>query len=316
MFRERISSSILVITMVLVIGSIAWSARALTTHRVQNTTVFNLTGVGASGVWTLEPVSGLNYWWKTFQPATLFVTTGDEVVVHLRSADVFHRFYLPEFGIGPVDVEPGHTTTVRFTATHSGVVQYYCTSMCGTCHFFMRGWVVVTDPGEEPPVPPPLVCGLCLPPSGPVSLDDGLVDAGAELYERKGCFTCHGPEGRGGNTNFNSTIGAVPPHDTTAQKFFIQTPEDADAFIEIVEQFSDLEEADGFDVSAFPVVCTRFENAKEIVRTGRFTAKANPLGPQPPLQMPAWEHLLNEREIDALLVYFVSLYDWDEEDAS
>jgi hypothetical protein len=28
--------------------------------------------------------------------------------------------------------------------------------------------------------------------------------------------------------------------------------------------------------------------------------------------MPAWQYLLEEREIDALLAYFVSLYDWEE----
>jgi hypothetical protein len=55
-------------------------------------------------------------------------------------------------------------------------------------------------------------------------------------------------------------------------------------------------------------------NAKEIVRNGRYTAGADPHGPEPPLQMPAWEYLLEEREIDALLAYFVSLNEWNEEE--
>ena len=38
----------------------------------------------------------------------------------------------------------------------------------------------------------------------------------------------------------------------------------------------------------------------------------DPAGPEPPLQMPAWQYIVDEREIDALLVYFVSIYPWDE----
>ena len=60
------------------------------------------------------------------------------------------------------------------------------------------------------------------------------------------------------------------------------------------------------------IVVTRFANAEEIIRTGRYSAKLEPEGAEPPLQMPAWQYLVEEREIDALLVYFVSLYPWEE----
>ena len=84
--------------MAAVTAAVAWfgwsSDRA---PRSGDTVIFNLTGVGADGVWTTEPVNGLNYWWQSFEPATLYVTEGDEVVINLRSADVFHRFYLPAF---------------------------------------------------------------------------------------------------------------------------------------------------------------------------------------------------------------------------
>jgi hypothetical protein len=107
----------------------------------------------------------------------------------------------------------------------------------------------------------------------------------------------------------------VPAHNTTAQKLFLQTPEDADAFILLVEASGNLEAVEETDVSAFPAVRTRFLNAKEIIRKGRFTSAVNPLGPQPPLQMPAWAYLIEEREMDALLAYFVSLYDWEKNQA-
>ena len=90
--------------------------------------------------------------------------------------------------------------------------------------------------------------------------------------------------------------------------------EDAEAFIALEEAPGDLAAVEETGIAAFPAVRERFLAAKEIVRKGRFTAKADPGGPQPPLQMPAWAYLLEEREIDALLVYFVSLYDWERDE--
>ena len=51
---------------------------------------------------------------------------------------------------------------------------------------------------------------------------------------------------------------------------------------------------------------------KRQIRKGRYSSKIEVNGPEPPLQMPAWQYIVDERKIDALLVYFVSLYPWDE----
>lgn len=305
--RERLAAIVVAAGVVAIITAVAWSTG--TFGYPDDGRTFNLTGVGARGRWTLEPVNGLNYWWRDFAPATLFVETGEDVVLHLRSADVFHRLYIPEFSVGPVDVEPGHTETVRFTADRQGVFQYYCTSMCGAGHFNMRGWIVVTDAGKTPIVPPPLACSVCTPPAAAPPPGSSLAEVGAFLYRQKGCVTCHGPDGRGGVVNDNSTSGTVPAHNTTAQKLLLQSRDDAQAFIAVVTASSDLNAVDAAEVPAFAAVRARFLNAKEIIRKGRFTVRADPHGPQPPLQMPAWEYLLAEREMDALLVYFLSLCD-------
>jgi len=314
MMKERIAALLVILPMVAVAAVIAWFGWASDlVSGNPNTVVFNLTGVAADGVWTLEPVNGLNYWWKRFEPATLYVSEGDEVVINLRSGDVFHRFYFPAFSVGPVGVEPGHTVTVRFTADRKGVFQYYCTSMCGGCHFYMRGWIVISGEGEEPVQPPPIMCTLCRPEDLPPPDTADLVETGSYLYLAKGCVTCHGPEGHGGIVNANSANSPVPAHDTTAQKLFIDTPEDAETFIDLVTSTGDLRSLEEPpEINLFPVVRTRFENAKDIIRNGRYSSKADPTGPEPPLQMPAWHYIVGEREIDALLVYFVSLYPWDE----
>jgi mono/diheme cytochrome c family protein/plastocyanin len=314
MHRERIAAVLVLLPMTAMVAAIVWFGWA--SDRVfgaRDTVEFDLTGVASAGVWAQGPVNGLNYWWRSFEPATLYVTEGDEVVINLRSADVFHRFYLPAFSVGPVAIEPGHTVTVRFKAERHGVFQYYCTSMCGGCHFYMRGWIVVSKKGEIPVQPPPIMCTLCRPEDLPRPETASLVDQGAYLYLEKGCVTCHGPEGQGGIGNDNSANSPVPAHNTTAEKLFIGSPEDADEFIRLLDENADLgalEEPP--EIERFQVVRTRYENAKEIVRKGRYSSKVDPAGPEPPLQMPAWQHIVREREIDALLVYFVSLYPWEE----
>jgi cytochrome c oxidase subunit 2 len=314
MRREHLAAFILVIP-IIVIGAVVvrYEPAQRPGHARPGVRAFNLTGVAADGVWTLNDVNGLNYWWRHFKPATLYVTEGDWVEINLRSADLLHCFYIPAFSVGPVDIEPGHSKTVSFRASSSGVFQYYCTSMCGNCHFYMRGWIVVTAPGEDPVEPPAIACPLCLPDFGPPPETDRLVELGAYLYLQKGCVTCHGPEGRGGIENPNSTKATVPDHATTAQKFFLASPEDAEAFIELVQNEVDLTALeDPPEIERLAVVTARFANAEEIIRIGRYSAKLEPDGPVPPLQMPAWKYLVDERGIDALLVYFVSLYPWEE----
>jgi hypothetical protein len=314
MLKERIAVLLVILPMAGVaaaVGWIGWSSHR--DHDRNDAVVFNLTGVASAGVWTLQPVNGLNYWWRRYEPAILYVEEGDEVVIHLRSGDVFHRFYLPAFAVGPVGVEPGHTATIRFTADRRGVFQYYCTSMCGGCHFYMRGWLVVSGAGETPVQPPPILCTLCRPDNLARPDTADLVEIGSYLYLEKGCVTCHGPEGQGGIANHNSANSPVPAHNTTAQKLFLETPEDADAFIELLQSTGDLSSLEEPpEITLFPVVRTRFDNAREIIRKGRYSSKLDESGPEPPLQMPAWQYIVEERDIDALLVYFVSLYPWDE----
>ena len=280
----------------------------------QQVKVFNLTGFAEQGTWTLDPVNGLNYWWKHFSPAVIYVETGDVVVLRFHSADVFHQFYVPELNIGPISVEPGHVEEIEYTADKAGVFQYYCTSKCGGCHFYMRGWIVVTDPGEEPAEPDPIVCPICLPDFGEPPKDDPI-GLGEYLYQKMGCITCHGIEGRGGIANYNYLNGTVPAHNRTASKIFLRDQEDAEAFIDLIRQeldVNDLDEAP--DIALFNVVLARFNAAVELVENGKNAAKLDMSGPEPPLQMPSWKSKLSRKEVQAILGYFISLQPWDDEE--
>ena len=269
--------------------------------------VIDITGVGARGAWTLETVNGLNYWWKSFKPATIHIQLNETVLLRFLSADVFHQFYVPALGIGPVDVEPGYIKEVRFTAEKAGVFRYYCTSMCGGCHFYMQGWIVVTPAGKKPVVPQPINCSLCLPAFERPD-ERGAVALGEYLYQTMGCMTCHGIAGRGGVENYNYIKETVPAHNRTAEKIFLTDAEDRRAFLEMIRKGDDLNDSDRLqDISRSRLVMARFKAAVKLINDGKNAAPMDVNGPDPPLQMPAWQNKLSRRQIHAIMGYFISL---------
>jgi cytochrome c oxidase subunit II len=62
----------------------------------------------------------------------------------LRSADVLHNFYVPEFR-AKMDMVPGMVTYFWFTPTRTGAFEVLCAELCGVGHAVMRGEVVVAD---------------------------------------------------------------------------------------------------------------------------------------------------------------------------
>ena len=66
------------------------------------------------------------------------------VKVLLRSIDVLHDFYVPEFR-AKMDMVPGAVTYFWFTPTRTGTFDILCFELCGTGHHAMRGNVVVQE---------------------------------------------------------------------------------------------------------------------------------------------------------------------------
>jgi cytochrome c oxidase subunit II len=69
------------------------------------------------------------------------------VKVLLRSIDVLHDFYVPEFR-AKMDMVPGMITYFWFTPTRTGEFEVLCAELCGTGHAFMRGTVLI-DSAED-----------------------------------------------------------------------------------------------------------------------------------------------------------------------
>ena len=66
------------------------------------------------------------------------------VKVLLRSLDVLHDFYVPQFR-AKMDIVPGMVTYFWFTPTRTGTYDILCFELCGIGHYAMRSLVVVEE---------------------------------------------------------------------------------------------------------------------------------------------------------------------------
>ena len=78
----------------------------------------------------------------------LHLPIGRPVKVLLRSIDVLHDFYVPEFR-AKMDMIPGSVTYFWFTPTRTGTFDVLCAELCGQGHAIMRGRVVVQTEAEH-----------------------------------------------------------------------------------------------------------------------------------------------------------------------
>jgi len=77
----------------------------------------------------------------------LHVPVGRPVLIHLRSGDVQHSFFVPAFRIKQ-DAIPGEIIPIWFDATKIGKYELLCAELCGWGHYKMRGQVDAQAPDD------------------------------------------------------------------------------------------------------------------------------------------------------------------------
>jgi cytochrome c oxidase subunit 2 len=100
---------------------------------------------------------------KQITTPVLYLPKGRPIVFKLRSFDVIHSFFVPEFS-EKLDAVPGITTTLRVTPDRIGTYPAECTELCGAGHSLMRATVHVVTPSvfqtwlshQKPNAPPPV----------------------------------------------------------------------------------------------------------------------------------------------------------------
>ena len=77
----------------------------------------------------------------------LHLPLGRPVKMVLRSVDVLHDFYVPEFR-AKMDLVPGRVTYFWFTPTRTGEFEILCAELCGLGHAAMRGYVQIQEEAD------------------------------------------------------------------------------------------------------------------------------------------------------------------------
>jgi cytochrome c oxidase subunit 2 len=107
--------------------------------RLGTSDVRNVTAENALGLNPNDPVGQDDI---LIEGGELHLPVGKPVKVLLRSIDVLHDFYVPQFR-AKMDLVPGLVTYLWFTPTRTGTFEILCAELCGSGHSQMRGTVVV-----------------------------------------------------------------------------------------------------------------------------------------------------------------------------
>lgn len=122
----------------------------------------------------------------------------------LRSQDVLHDFYVPQFR-ARMNIVPGMVTSFWFTPTKAGRYEIMCAQLCGVGHYNMRGYVVVEDEAtflKWLEAQPTFTATLDKPRAGSAATAargrEALPAQGQALAQTKGCVACHSADGKPG----------------------------------------------------------------------------------------------------------------------
>ena len=86
--------------------------------------------------WEFQYPNGVKIIGQTTDAPTMVIPTGQTVRITLRSLDVLHGFYVPEFNFSRY-ASPGYYTQFDFNVLHNGVYRGQCTQLCGLYHSLM-----------------------------------------------------------------------------------------------------------------------------------------------------------------------------------
>ena len=96
--------------------------------------------------WEFQYSNGVRVIGQTTEAPTMVLPTGETVRVYLRSYDVLHGFYVPEFNFSRY-ASPGYWTSFDLDVKNNGVYRGQCTQLCGLYHSLMFFNVRSVSPG-------------------------------------------------------------------------------------------------------------------------------------------------------------------------
>jgi cytochrome c oxidase subunit 2 len=121
---------------ILLVGLCSYAYVVLTQieRRPAHEMVVNVTG--QQFAWSFQ-YPGAGPGGKSITSDQLYLARGLPVEFHVRSKDVIHDFWVPEFRL-KIDAVPGVTTKYRINPTRTGDYSVVCAELCGLGHATMR----------------------------------------------------------------------------------------------------------------------------------------------------------------------------------
>ena len=132
-------------------------------------------------------ITAQQFWWQFTYPTlgkftspTLNLPVNQPVVLHLKSVDVIHSFWVPQFS-QKQDAVPGIETKLVITPEKLGTYPVICTELCGLGHSLMRSTAVVQSKTDFDKWAQQQKAALHGPPGA----------AGLTVFTAQGCASCH-----------------------------------------------------------------------------------------------------------------------------
>jgi cytochrome c oxidase subunit II len=186
-------------------------------------------------------VTAQQFAWSFEYPGEPKVTSGDLVLpvgeaakLTLRSLDVIHAFWVPEFG-QKSDAVPGIETTLVITPTRKGEYSIVCTELCGIGHATMRGPVRVVERAEYEEFLANEAEG------GSGEGAGGDATSGEQIFTQAGCGGCHAFEPAGTDAEVGPGLNDLDPGDRSLEDFLLESIIDPNAQV-----------AEGYQPSVMP----------------------------------------------------------------
>jgi cytochrome c oxidase subunit 2 len=203
-------------------------------------------------------VIGHQFWWEYRYPKTgvvtaneLYLPVGVDSLLEMRSADVIHSFWVPNFG-QKMDAIPGHPNNIFFKPLTEGVYTGACSEFCGADHSLMRILVNVVPQkkfdqwtSQELKVP--------------AQPTDKTAEHGKELFMSKTCMQCHNIEGTDAKAHIAPDLTHLSHRQTIGSALLPNNTENVTNWIMNPQQFKPgclmpkmrLSKADAHDIAVY-----------------------------------------------------------------
>ena len=159
-------------------------------------------------------VTGQQFAWSFAYPGHGNLTSGDlrlplgrKVELKLRSLDVIHSFWVPEFG-QKQDTVPGLTTSLVITPDRVGSYPVICTELCGLGHAVMRTRAIVMPAADF---------DAWVNKQGK-ALSGSPSQAGKTVFVNNGCNACHTLKAAGSTAKIGPDLDKLPAETKSAGK--------------------------------------------------------------------------------------------------